>query len=362
MATDMDVTERAPTGGIATRLLALATLASVIAGVAYVGREGYRALTDSFVAPIILSPDNDLVIQNKVKLSELEVERTKSESELEAIEGDLAAYAKALVQLKELEGTTQRAIAWTSSVTNGQASAGASDLRTLGRQRAVLGDMLDKQQRFAAQTQANMTAGLTSRTEYTKELQALNQIQLAVLENDRTRMQVGLQVSHIALARKSLAAGGGSIPMPELVARQEQLVRIDLEMLKLEAEQRTKTAQKRLITEKLGKIIEVEAQLKARPIFRAVDRSIDVAFVPYSQIDGMREGGRVLDCVWGLFACKTVGTVTEIVPGEVILPDPWGTQARGQIVVLELGERESAKSRTLRVRQGTTAAPRLAVK
>ena len=75
MATDMDVTERTPTGGIATRLLALATLASLIAGVAYVGREGYRALTDSFVAPIILSPDNDLVIQNKVKLSELEVER-----------------------------------------------------------------------------------------------------------------------------------------------------------------------------------------------------------------------------------------------------------------------------------------------
>jgi len=66
----------------------------------------------------------------------------------------------------------------------------------------------------------------------------------------------------------------------------------------------------------------------------------------------MKAGAGVYDCVWGLFNCKQVGTVAEIVPGEVILPDPWGTTTRGQFAVLELREHHSAKSKSLRVRLG----------
>jgi hypothetical protein len=83
-----------------------------------------------------------------------------------------------------------------------------------------------------------------------------------------------------------------------------------------------------------------------------VSRSLDVAFVPYTQIDGVAPGAPVYSCIWGLFLCKPVGTVAELVPGEVILPDPWGNQARGQYAVLDLHDRGSAKARTLRVRHG----------
>jgi hypothetical protein len=58
--------------------------------------------------------------------------------------------------------------------------------------------------------------------------------------------------------------------------------------------------------------------------------------------------------VWGVFACKPVGTITEIVPGEVILPDPWGNPARGQYAVLDLSNHDAAKSKVLRVRRGAS--------
>jgi len=45
-----------------------------------------------------------------------------------------------------------------------------------------------------------------------------------------------------------------------------------------------------------------------------------------------------------------VGTVSELVPGEVVQPDPWGASTRGQYAVLDLRDHRSARSKTLRVR------------
>jgi hypothetical protein len=42
--------------------------------------------------------------------------------------------------------------------------------------------------------------------------------------------------------------------------------------------------------------------------------------------------------------------VTEVLPGEVIVPDPWGSLARGQYAVIELDDQHAAQSKTLRVR------------
>jgi hypothetical protein len=53
--------------------------------------------------------------------------------------------------------------------------------------------------------------------------------------------------------------------------------------------------------------------------------------------------------------CRPVGTVSEVVPGEVILPDPWGNQTRGQYAVLNLQDRDAARAKTLRVRSWSGA-------
>ena len=104
--------------------------------------------------------------------------------------------------------------------------------------------------------------------------------------------------------------------MPEMLTFEEQLIRIELEIVRLESEQRSKLAQKQAVTERLAKIDELDAQLKSRPIFQAVTRSLDVAFVPYTQLDGVAAGADVYECVWGLFWCKPVGSVRPAHPGR----------------------------------------------
>jgi hypothetical protein len=354
MEANIDVSEKTPSGGIKTRLFALATLLTVVSGVGYAGREAYRAATDSFIAPIILTPDNDIIVQSKIKLSELYVERAKSEAELEGIESNLVAGEKAIRRLKELQTRTENALVWTRRVNAGQAFAGTADLHTLAAQKSVLAAALAQQSEFSRAARADLDAGLISRADYAKELQSVGQVELALLENERTRLQSEMQMKQVILAQQSLASGGGSAPMPEMILREDQVVRVELELLKLEAEQRTKTAERGLLRDKIAKIDEISAQLKGRPIFRAVEKSMDVAFVPYTQIEGMKAGSAVYDCVWGLFSCTSVGTITEIVPGEVVLPDPWGTQTRGQYAVLDLSRHDSAKSKSLRVRLDRT--------
>ena len=91
-------------------------------------------------------------------------------------------------------------------------------------------------------------------------------------------------------------------------------------------------------------------EIQARPLYRAMHTSTDVAFVPYDDLDGVVPGARVMACVWGLFSCHDVGRVTEILPGEVVTEDPWGDLARGQFIVLDLDEPGAIREKVLRVR------------
>jgi hypothetical protein len=143
--------------------------------------------------------------------------------------------------------------------------------------------------------------------------------------------------------------------MPELLTRQEQMIRVELELVHIDSEKRSKLAQRSALTERIAKIDELATELKSRPLFQAAEKSIDMAFVPYTQIDGVTRGATVYSCVWGLFMCRPVGTVSEVVPGEVILPDPWGNPTRGQYAVLNLQDREAARAKTLRVRSWSAA-------
>lgn len=348
MAADTKETE-ASKSNVRARIFAALALATFASGIGYAGREGYRAATDSFVAPAILSPDNDLVLQMKAKMAELEIERSRILAEAESIDGDIAAADKALARLHLLQATMANALDWTRAVTAHQESATRNELQALARQKSVLEAMAEKQERVAREAAANLSASLISKTDQAKEQLAADQVQLALLENDRTRLQNQAAYNQVALAQRSLSKGAPMM-MPEAVAREEQMVRIELEIARLESEQRVKRAEKRVVLAKLGKMEELEAQLKGRPLYRATDKSIEVAFVPYTQSEGVADGAVVYDCVWSIFHCKPVGKITEIIPGEVILPDPWGNPSRGQYAVLNLDAHESAKSKVLRVR------------
>jgi len=338
-----------PDAAFSTRLGALAVLGAVVLGMGYGIYSVYTATRDAFVVPTILSPSSDAVASTKLRLGELRVERVRAVGELEGVEADLAGADQALTRLLELKRTTGGARHWTTRITSQKARESAAELSALSDQRQVLANMLSSQRDLTNKARKDFEAGLISRAEYTRQEQYLNEMRLAVLDNGRAQMRGESVQVETNLAQQALSRSDAP-QMPELVNRQEQLIRVDLEVVRLDSEKRAKSAERDALVERIAQIDEMVAQIEDRPTFQALDKDLELAFVPYTQLDGITAGAEVYDCLWGVVWCRSVGKVAERVPGEVVQADPWGSSTRGEYVVLDLSDHDAAHAKTLRIR------------
>lgn len=348
-------TIRQPT--LLTRLISLGMLGAVTAILTVVGDSVYKAARDSFVAPAILSPDSDVSMTGKLKLSEFSVERSRIAAAIQGIDAEVAAADRGLADLDQLRNKLEKSVRFTSEVTANKAVSGSAELETLLLQRRILLDMASQQKELVTKAQADLETGVISRSDYAKETQTLSQYELELAETDRATLQRRSESQENLLTQRALSHPQDSPLTPELMVREDQKIHVQLEKAHLEAEKRSKLAERAALSERMSTIDSLTTQLKNRPAYQAANKRLEVAFVPYSQIDGVQAGARVYACVWALFFCKAVGTVSEIAPGEILLPDPWGSPQRGQYAVLDLWDHESAKFKMLRVRSGDQAAP-----
>jgi hypothetical protein len=350
-------------GTLGARLFSLVALSGVASGLAYVAGASYHVMHDSFVAPIILSPDNDLVIQSKLSLARVVAERQTIAARIEQNRAGADAGRRAIAHLEGLRSDASRALDWSRMLTDKQAAVGAGEIAHLDAQKAEVLRMTASQEAYVAEVRKNVEAGLVHRADLAREETALGELRVAALQNDRDRLAVELQEHTATMTKDAMRGGRGRLATPEMRAQRTELVHIELEILKLENELAEKVVQQRADEEALGKADELIAQMKVRPIFRAIETSQNVAFVPYTQLAGVRAGDDVYACdVWGVFSCRPVGRVAEVVPGEVATQDPWGTPARGQYALLGLTDPLAAQSKTLRIREpaaapATVAAP-----
>ncbi len=346
----------APDPAARTRIGAIATLGVLALALGYGAYSIYTAARDAFVVPTILSPTSEAVVSTKLRLGELRVERVRAVGELEGVEADLAGADQALARLLELKRTAGEARHWTSRVTSQRARQNSAELTALSDQKQVLANMFNAQQRLTARAQRDFEAGLISRSEFARQEQQLNEMRLALLDNGRATVRGESALEETALAQQALA-NTTAPQMPELVTRQEQLIRVDLEIVRLDAERRAHTAERDALVERIAQIDEMVEQIEERALFRALDKDLELAFVPYTQLPGMTPGAEVYQCFWGLVFCRSVGTVAERIPGEVVQPDPWGSTTRGEYVVLNLRAHDAAHAKTLRIRSWAVAPP-----
>lgn len=335
------------------RIFSLAALGGCVAALGFGASAAYHAVNDAYVAPLILSPDNDLVIQSKLNLMRLVAERENLTAKLEEHEASLEATTAAIDRLRSLQASSSHALDWSRVAATQQGDVDARNLKMLTSERGLIQDSIVRQSGYIDQLRSGLGAGLVHRADLERETIALNQLELAALVNEQeSNAASARRKSALAMQRAVTASapGGGAAP-PEVLAHRDQEVRLELDILKLEAERRSRLAQERADHAALAHVDELLSQMKARPVFRAIDGSQNVAFVPYTQMDSVRRGADVYACsVWGVFDCSRVGSVAEVVPGEVAAQDPWGTLARGQYAVLDLSEASAGRARSLRVR------------
>ena len=337
-----------------TRVFSFIALTVLASSCAYVGHEGYYIVSDGFAAPFILGPDNDLVVQSSLKMAEVKLEKGRDISEQKAIEASLEDSERAIIKLDSLKELGKHALAFTDTTTRQQVSIGGSDLVTLAGEKKALYEMQERQALLTGQAKKDYEAGTITQMQYQQQQQALDQIQVALFNNDHVKMQTDVLLGQATLGLQSLIGsqnGNNSMPMPAILTAADLMGRIEIQRLQVDALMKTELAEKERVDSELSDIAVLEKQIMSRPIFAAMGGDINAAFVPYDQSKGVVSGTSVYDCIWGLFACKNVGSVRDVIKGESSLIDPVsGSQSRGIYITLNVNDAEAMQKKILRVR------------
>jgi hypothetical protein len=343
--------------GVATRVASAAALFGMVGAAAWVTLALVRLFTDAWIAPAHLSPDNDRVLQLQLQVTRALAEVDRAQAEVERIDESLSAIDVSIERLSHLGENSGRMFRWGADARGRTAEQVTRRLRVLRDERQVLQRLRDRQAAAVERARADLAGGMIGRDELENEVQALDHIELQLTRNARARLDSQAEADLARRERRTYAAEleGEVEPteaqLPEIVRRHETMTRLELELVELEAERRGMVATRAIAERNLTRMREVLEQLQARPLWQATERDLDVAFVPYEQLEGVASGDRLLRCHVGIFACGDVGRVERILPGEVVTQDPWGELARGRYAVLELDDAEAVQERILRVRQ-----------
>jgi hypothetical protein len=348
-----------------SRVLALLCLMGIAAGTAYATTLVHSALSDAWVAPLRLSPDNERVVDLRIQQTKEKADRARLSAEIVGIDQELQAVDVSLKRMQSLSTDYRGALVWTAVAQSKELRDLAQQSNELQSKGEMLSRLLGEQRAILARADSDRAAGLITSTDFDRQSIAVHQLEVEQQGCEIELAKVEASRSGAAARGQALtsASSGPSDPgrhrssqlSPDVIKFYDDQVRVELEVARLEAEKRSAQARREAAQGALDDMGQLLRELESRPLYRAMQQNTDVAFAPYDHLRRFAVGDEVYACMLSVFACRVVGTVTELVSGEVITQDPWGELARGQYVILEMRDRSALFERVLRIRH--TGAP-----
>jgi hypothetical protein len=345
----------------ATRFVSLIALAALAWTVLVVGRGAYFAITDAWVAPLHLSPDSREVVALRVQATREKEERGRLESELTSAAAEIETIDLSQTRLRTLADGYANAIRWSTNNSDGQLAALTAQKALLETQRAMAVESIERDKSALDRAKRNVDAGAMTTTDLEATQTNLARTQLTRSEKELEYVRVSAALEEAARQGTALAGAathppsagtrGARLASPDVVRLDEVRINVELQIARLESEKRAAESRQRAARASLNGMTQLRTELETTPFFLAAEREIDLAFVPYAHLEGVRPGDVVYSCRWFLIGCRETGLITRIFPGEVVTNDPWGSVARGQYAELELSDRSAVAERTLRVRR-----------
>jgi hypothetical protein len=337
------------------RATALTMLVATASALGWLAIAVVQIFTDSWIAPIQLSPDSDAVLSVNLELTRQRAEIGRVEAEVARFEAEITAIDAGLARLRSIRDRGRAMFEYGAEIRGSEAASLVEQIAHLRDEREIVDRLIERQRTETERARANLTAGLIERRDAEREEQSLDNLLLRRVEIERSLGEAEARRREAREAESEFRAELGVAAteparMPEIVAREEADVRLEVEVLRLEAERRGLVALLDVGRRSLGELHDVMAQIEARPAFRATTEAMSVAFVPYEQLEGVTAGARIIDCEMGIFLCRDVGSIRDVLAGEIVTQDPWGELARGRYAVLDLTDPVAVEERILRVR------------
>ena len=307
----------------------------VIVLVGYIATTAFFYASNSWIVPLALSPTDDKVMALEAQLVERQDQRDLTASALDdaeraiavqqsfqrefatAIQSDLDGRKAALERMHQLS------------------IAAASTRVSIRRSNSA----------FASASRARMAkeyqAGLIDRTAMLSGTFQLAQISSSNLSLVERQAEYETQAEALEAQTRSLEALLADQENGEPMSYDVLKIKQEYEASKLEMQKETETRD--TLKTALARQDKLLGSLRQASYLRAMNDHAQVAFVPYGNLPKVGKGATLYGCHLGMLFCHQVGTVLEVLPGEVQFKHPQrDQQLRGQMVELQLEDRTTA--------------------
>lgn len=296
---------------------------------------GVYLTNHSWIAPTIISPTNDKILDLTAKLVTSEQTLATLTSDRDHQTLSIASLQKSISDLYKMDDKFR-------TVINAQ---GKSDTEDVPQLNALNADKAKDNERTHSlliqldeaekQVDADLQAGLVTRMDAINTKSSINQIRSAFTDSRVTEV----------LLQDSAKQKSSSLTLVNALAQEAEL---RTGIMQFEILVKTGEAQIASDNAQIAELNQALAVAKTSPYFMATKGKVQFAFVPYDSQDSAKIGAPVYDCYLNFIACRQVGTVSQIFSDEEMVTHPiFHTEVRGFLVQLNLTRQASAKSQTL---------------
>ncbi len=318
----------------------------------YLGCGGFYIFNHHWLVPTILTPQNERVIQAHTmyldRVYQLEVMKAEiAQMEQEEIHLNFVMHLQDLFQTSFTQGLQNEKLRYDQDIANYNTVFNAIKSETTS---APANPKLTKTDTLMA-LENQLQAGLITKEDFTRFQQQLQQTLIASIEREGKWIELQKQQKSLSASLDAFHRNPDRKKENALLALSPEKSVVDVNILlrqkplfdSIVTSSELQVRRSPLSKKKnaLEKIIEsytklVESSGKS-PLVRAASGPVMVAFVPYENLENMKDQSEIYGCYLEFFLCKKVGRIQQILPGEVVAKHPLsGRELRGQWVELQL--------------------------
>ncbi|HSD90410.1 MAG TPA: hypothetical protein VLB44_22940 [Kofleriaceae bacterium] len=320
----------------AYRLLGFVILTVIVlALVSYLVTTAFFYMSDSWVVPMSISPTDEKVVSLQSQLAERQTNRDRTAAELDQAE-------RAIVVQQEFQAEFAKAI---KSDLQGRKAALARMYELANQAASTRAQIKRSNSAYASAAQKRMAAewkaGLIDRDAMLNGKFQQAQISGSNLNLAERQAEYETRAADLEAQTHSLEALLDDASQDQTMSYDVLRIKQEFEASRLETQRAIENRD--MLKSALIREDKLLASLKQSSYMKAMTDGAQVAFVPYSNLSNVKKGEPLYGCAMTMVFCKKVGTVLEILPGEVQFKHPnRDKQLRGQMVELKLDHADSA--------------------
>ncbi len=339
----------------AYKTIGFAILTVILLGlVSYIATNLFYFVSSSWLTPTVIAPTAERVLALNTRLAEQSTQRDRLAAERALIAANLADADRIIAMDEKFEESFRRAV-----------SADAAERkRELGKLRALVQDYEDAKRDIGESNRAfaDMSrerndemkqANLIDKDEYLTGNYQLSQIASSNLQLAEKAVELDARASELSREADALDATasnlGADVLSYDVLRIRQELQRATLELAKAKDTRRALDESLRAADKGIARYDRMLKSLEESPLLRAAEGKVTLALVPYDNLPSVKKGAKLYSCAVGFIFCRKVGTVAEVLPGEMEVRHPIHAtkQLRGQAVRLELTVPRAAEETVL---------------